>query len=504
MSLLGIDVGTGGCKAAVYAQDGRRLALAYREYAPLCPGPGLAELDSAAVLEKIWDAVAEVAAATGRDPVTALSVSSLGEAVTPVSAGREVLGRSILCSDARGGEYVDLVRRQLGEEAFYRINPNILGPNYSLPKLLWLRDHQPGLFRQTWKFLLWGDLVGFLLGAEAMTSFSLANRTLLLDIRTERWSEPLLNLAGLSADKLPSVAPSGAVAGQVSAAMARRLGLSAGAKIVVGGHDQSCNALGAGVFQPGRAVCGIGTFECITPVFGSIPPPADMLRARLNVEHHIIAGRYVSFLYNQAGSLVRWFRDTFAAADQTLAGHSDIYDALAAEMPAEPSRLLVLPYFEPTGAPTFVQDAAGMIVGLRTSTRRGEILRAIMEAAAFYFVGSLRVLAGMGIDTRELVATGGGAKSDAWLQIQADVLGLPFVRLADTECGVAGAAMLAGIATGVYAGPEEAAERFVRRTRVFAPDAARHEHYRRQHERYAELHPRMADMLRSLGSAGGY
>ena len=500
MSLLGIDVGTGGCKAAAYAEDGRRLALAYREYAPVCPRHGWAELDSEAVLEKVWDAVAAVAAAAGGDPVAALCVSSLGEAMTPVSADRRVLGGSILCSDVRGQEYVDLVRERLGEDAFYRINPNILGPNYSLPKLLWLKDHQPDQFRGAWKFLLWGDLVGFLLGAEPMTSLSLANRTLLLDIRAEDWSERLLSLVGLERDKLPQAVPSGTVAGQVGHAMARRLGLPQHTKIVVGGHDQCCNALGAGAFGPGRAVCGIGTFQCITPVFDRIPELADMLRARLNVEHHVLDGRYVSFLYNQAGSLVRWFRDTFAAADQKLAGSGDIYDALVAEMPAEPSRLLVLPYFEATGSPTFVPDAAGMIIGLRTSTRRGEILRAIMESSTLYFVRGLKALADMGIDTREMVATGGGAKSDAWLQIQADVLGVPFVRLADTECGVAGAAMLAGIATGAYGGPEEAACRFVHRARVFEPDAARHEHYRRQHERYEELYPRMADLLRALGS----
>jgi len=511
MSLLGVDVGTTGCKAAAFAAEGACLASAYREYPTLHPDDGWAELDSASVWQSVREVIAETARATAQDPITALCVSSMGEAMTPVTKDRRILGNSILCSDVRGGEYANRFRDALGQEAFYRVNHNILNAAYSMPKLCWIRDHQPDLYEDADRFLLWSDLVGFMLGGEPITSYSHANRTLLFDVRGERWSEQLLSLAGLDAARLPAVAPSGAVAGMVSSQVAGELGLPPGVIIVVGGHDQCCNALGAGVIEAGRAVCGIGTFECYAPTFAMPTDPLAMLRHGLNIEHHVAPGRYVTFVYNQSGSLVRWFRDTFAAGDMALlslqdaAGFDspdaeeigDIYNILSREMPPEPTDLLVLPYFEPTGPPGYVADAAGAIVGLRTTTTRGEILKAIMESVTLYFAEGMSTLRELGLGVHEFVATGGGAKSDAWLQIKADVLGVPFVRTRTTEGSTLGAAMLAGIASGVFSSYESAVALMVTRDRVFHPDPARHARYRDKAAVYAGLYPALRETLRN-------
>ncbi|NQT21148.1 MAG: hypothetical protein HQ592_15680, partial [Planctomycetes bacterium] len=277
MSLLGIDIGTTGCKVAAFSIDGRLLADAYREYATLHPEPDWAELDSRHVLECSWQAIAEVASHTKAEPVTALCVSSFGEAVTPVTIGREILGNCILHVDPRGTDEFDELFREVDTEWFYAINPNIPGPNYSLPKLLWLRKHQPQLYGRADKFLLWGDLIAFMLGCDPITSFSHANRTLLFDIRKEDWSPELLELGGIEREKLAECKPGGAIAGTVSDTMASRLGLPRGVEVVVGGHDQCCNSLGAGVCQAGKAICGIGTVECITPAYDHIPPSGPML-----------------------------------------------------------------------------------------------------------------------------------------------------------------------------------------------------------------------------------
>jgi len=504
VSLLGIDLGTTGSKAAAYAADGRVLASAYREYPILRPAPGRVELDSAAVLALIREVIGEAAggASAAGDPVSALCFSSMGEALVPVTRDRRILGPSIVASlDLRGAEYVDALIARVGLETFYGINPNIPAATYSMPKLAWIRDHQPDLYAGTDFFLPWGDFVAFMLGGEPRTSFAQANRTLLFDVRGETWSPPLVEAAGLDGAKLPRPVMSGTVAGEVSEAAARELGLPRGVAIVVGAHDQCCNALGAGIAAAGRAVCGIGTFECITPVYAGIPDAGATLAAGLNVEHHVLPGLYVSFIYNQAGSLARWFRDTFAAADRRLLEPgADIYDALAAEMPPGPTRLLTLPYFEPSGAPDFIADSAGVVAGLRTSTTRGEILRSIMEGATFYFVRSLDALKRMGVATREFVATGGGAKSDAWLQIKADIMGVPFVRPRITECGTLGAAILAGLATGVFRGPEQAVSVFVKRERVFAPRPRHHEAYRELYARYEELRAATRPVLSRLSA----
>jgi xylulokinase len=499
MSLLGIDVGTTGCKAAALSVDGRPLASGYREYAAAPRPDGRVELDARRVLDLVLEAIAEVAAQTSADPITALSISSMGEAMTPVAEDRQVLGPSILSSDTRGGDLLAPLVEKVGPDRFYAINPNIPGPNYSLPKLLWLRRHQAELYDRAWKFLLWGDLVTFVLGGDPLTSCSLANRTLLLDIRREDWSDELLAASAIDRARLPRVQPSGTVAGTVSAPMAGRLGLPRGTRIVVGGHDQCCNSLGAGIGEAGRAVCGIGTFECITPTFDRIPRGPEMRARGLNVEHHVLAGLYVSFIYNQAGSLVRWFRDTFAAADRKLLGPAeDIYEALAREMPAEPTHLVTLPTFEMTGPPEFIADPSGVIAGLRTGTTRGEILKSIMEGETFYFVESLQALRTMGIDTSEFIATGGGARSDRWLQIKADILGIPLVRPRITEASILGAAILAGCATGAFATPAEGIARFVHREKVFTPDPARHRAYQERYAKYRELYGLVKDFIRRL------
>jgi len=500
MSLLGVDVGTTGCKAAVYATEGECLARAYREYPTLHPQEGWAELDSRAVWDAIKQTIAEAAAGAQGDPVTALSVSSMGEAMTPVSKDRQILANSILCSDVRGSEYAEAFLRDPGQERFYAINPNVLGIAYSMPKLAWIRDHMPDLYRSAHRFLLWGDLVGFMLGGEPITSYSLANRTLLFDIHRECWSETLIEKAGLDVGKLPAVAPSGSIAGTVSHGMAEELGLPPGVVIVVGGHDQCCNALGAGIIEAGRAVCGAGTFECYAPAFTMPSDPMEMLRRRLNIEHHVVPGLYLTFAYNQSGSLVRWFRDTFARAEALAAPPgTDIYDVLTAEMPTDPTDLLVLPYFEPTGPPAFVTDATGAILGLRTTTTRGDILKAIMESAVLYFVECTEALNALGLGSSEYVAAGGGSRSDAWMQIRADVFGVPFIRARETEGSTLGAAMLAGVASGVYSSFESAVSLMVARDRVFVPDPVRHERYRKKSEVYRRLYPTLRDILTDPG-----
>ena len=499
MSLLGLDVGTTGCKAAAYSAEGLCLATAYREYPTLHSQPGWEELDAKLVLQRLWECIAEVARQTASDPITALSISTMGEAMTPVSANREILGNSILSVDLRGAEYIDQLAADIGQEAFYAINPNILAPNYSLPKLMWLRENQPDLYERAWKFLLWEDLVVYMLGCEPLTSHSHANRTLLFNIRTEDWSAPLLGWAGIEETKLPKPVASGTIAGQVSDLVAKELGLPKGVSVVVGGHDQCCSLLGAGVYDAGKAVCGIGTVECITPTYAAIPDAEKMLARRLNVEHALLPDLYVSFIYNQSGALIRWFRDTFAKADgATLEPGTDIYDVLSREMPTEPTRLLVLPHFEITGAPDFITDSAGVIAGLRTHTTRGEILKAMMESATFHFLESIHALKALGIDTSEFVATGGGAKSDPWLQIKADIFGIPFVRPRVTECGTLGAAILAGVATGVYASPQQGVEACVARERVFEPDSTRHQIYTEQYGRYRQLFPALKGILADL------
>jgi xylulokinase len=508
MSLLGVDVGTTGCKAAVFSATGDLAAVAYREYDVRVPQPGRAELDAVTVWEKVKQTIREAVAAAGganADPVRTLAISSLGEAVVPVSRDRRILGPSILNFDLRGASYLTWLREEIDEAWLYEVNGNTLGNHYGLTKLLWIREHRPELYESTDRFLLWSAFVAFMLGAEPVVDYTLANRTLLFDLEEKDWSEDLLRITGVDREKLPATAPSGTPIGTISDRVAAELGLPADVVITTGAHDQCANAVGAGVVEEGHAVYGMGTFICITPVFTKRSDPQVMMSRGLNTEHHAVPNRYVAFIYNQGGSLVKWFRDTFAveAHLQAEAQGRNVYDLLFSEMPAGPSGLAVLPYFTTTGPPEFISDAAGVIAGLRLETSRGAILKGIVEGATFYLKACVDMLPATGIQIHSFRATGGGSKSDLWVQLSADILDRPVARPVVTEAGALGAAIIAGTGTGHFASFEEGIEAMVHLDRTFTPDPERHRSYEPWFEYYRETRDLMRDHLRQLPATPG-
>ncbi len=267
MSFLGIDVGTSGCKAAVFSDSGQPLAVAYDEYDMVKPRTGWLELDPEVVWARVKATIARAVKGAPKDPVTALAVSSMGESLVPVSKDRRILGNSLLLIDRRGEEYLPLLSSGIGAEALYKINGNILGIQFSLPKLMWIRDHTPEVYSGTWKFLLWSGFVAFMLGADPVVDYSLANRTLLFDVDRCRWSADIARTASIDLDKLPAPVPAATRIGSVSGPIADELGLARGTAIVCGTHDQCANALGCGVTEEGVGMSGMGTYLTIVPVF---------------------------------------------------------------------------------------------------------------------------------------------------------------------------------------------------------------------------------------------
>jgi xylulokinase len=500
MSLLGIDVGTSGCKTAVFSENGQLLGQAYAEYDYQHSRPGWAELDAFQVWNQVKRTIGQALVDVKGDPVKALCVSSLGESVVPVTANRSILGPALLNFDVRGEEYLAELRGLIPDDRLYQINGNTLGNLYTLTKLKWLKQHQPDLYQQTQIFLLWSGFVSYMLGADAKVDYSLANRTLLFDLDRRDWSDEILDLARLDREKLPPTVPAGMVIGSVANSLAAELGLPVGIPIVSGGHDQCCNGIGCGVVAPGQAMYGMGTYICLMPVFGQRPETKTMLARGLNTEHHVISEKYVSFLYNQGGSLVKWFRNTFAAVEHKYAQASrqDLYLALMSEMPKDVSRVMVLPHFTATGPPDFITDSCGVIAGLKLETSRGEILKGLIEGMTFYIRANFEMLLGVGLEVDDFRAVGGGSKSDIWIQISTDILGRPFVRPKIKEAGVLGAAILAGVGCGTFPSLEAGVESMVHLDRTFYPEPNKQAIYNEYFAKYQRLWPLMADYLRDL------
>jgi xylulokinase len=500
VSLLGVDVGTTGCKAAAYSEEGHLLALHYEGYQIHKPKLGWAQLDAVEVWNKVKGAIKSVASQCPQDSIKALSVSSLGEAVVPVTKDRNILGPSILFFDARGSEFLDELRKNLSDLQLYSINGNTLGNQYGLTKLMWIRKHQPEIYERADKLLLWSGFISFMLGANAVVDYSLANRTLLFDLDQGRWSEELITLAQLDRSKLPDTAPSGKKIGFVSPQMADELGLPKGVIITAGAHDQNASALGCGVIKPGSAVYSMGTSICITPVFENRLEAKMMIQRGLNTEHHVVPGRYVCFIYNQGGSIVKWFRNTFAADLDLEAGNADddSYFSLFREIPEGPSRVIVLPHFTVTGPPDFIDDSSGVMVGLDLDTRRGDMLKGIIEGITFSLKEVVDSLETTDIKITEYRPVGGGSKSETWIQNSANIFGKPFKLPLVKEAGTLGAAIIAGVGSGVYASFEEGVEACVRLERIFEPDMNMNQRYKVRYEAYKELWPLMGEYLRKL------
>jgi xylulokinase len=496
MSYLGLDIGTTGCKAAVFDSQGRLLSLAYREYPLLSPQPGWAEVDSTQVCDDACEVIREAAAASSNDPVRGLGISCQGEAFTPVDAAGRRLANGMVSSDARAVEVMTAFSREFGAQRLYELTGHTPHPMFTIFKLLWLRQQRPEVFAAARRFLCFEDLFHETLGLEPAISWPLAGRTMLFNVRTHQWEPEILRAIDLDPDRLARPVPSGSVVGTIPHSVASRLGLPDGVIVVAGGHDQPCGALGAGVVEPGTAMYASGTVECISPAFDQPHLDERLFKANLCTYDYTLPGRYTTVLFSlTGGNLLRWFRDQWGQPEVAAAAQSgvDPYELLMRAMAPEPTDLLVLPYFTTSGTPYFDPETPGAILGLRLGTSRGEVLRALVEGVALEMRLNLDILDESGLTVRQLRAIGGGAKSTSLLQLKADVLGRPITQLAVTEAGCLGVALLAAAAHR-GASPRELVAGWVKTGSAIDPDPRRAARYVERFHAYRELYPAIRAM----------
>ena len=479
MSLMGLAIGTGQCRATVVAHDGAVLSRAHQNYDP----QGLSQnvLDVQSLWRAVRATISRASSEAKHDPVTALSVASMAAAITPLSAEGRALGGCYLGSPERGAQGLAEIEGALGRERLFDITGRVPSPMDALPQLLWLCRQNPQLFRNTWRFVLTTGLIDHLLGGTSACDHTLADGTLLFDSQQKRWSRSIAETCGALRFKLPELAPAGQAVGTVEPALASQLGLGNRVQIILGARDLVCGALGAGVLKKGMALYHLGGTMYLMPTFQALPLRQLMFGQGLSVEHHVVADRFVTLLENRSGgSVLQWVRDQIAATEAHLAQKRgyNIYTRLLQEMPDAPTDLQVIPDFGPSGPPRFSTGSHGAIVGLRLSTTRGEVVKALLEGATYYFAAGLGLLEKAGIRVERLRVSGGGAHSDAWLQLVADIMGVPVERTTSYDTTSLGAAMIAGVGSGVYQGYEDAAEALVSVSGETNPDPHRQAIYR--------------------------
>jgi xylulokinase len=499
MHILGLDIGTTGCKASVFDDSGELLGKASREYAVDIPHPGWAEQDPEEVWRLSQQAIAQVLSETGE--VEAVGLSVQGEAIMPVNIKGQALRPAILGMDTRTDEQNAMLREKFGAEHLFQRTGMPLHTINTLPKLLWLKRYEPQVWRSADKFLLYEDFIINKMTGTPAISRCLASRTQLYDLQTRDWSRDILHYLELEESRLAPVRPSGFPVEKMHPELANSLGFSRPPLVSTGGHDQACGALGVGLTRPNLAMVSTGTAEVVEVAMASPALNETLYQGNLSVYSHVIDGLYLSMTINHSGGLLlRWFRDTFGQLEiETAAGSgSDAYDLLLENAPEEPTGLLVLPHFAGAGSPSFDTRSKGAILGLTFAHGKAHFARAILEGTTYELRLNLDVLKEGGVPIGELRALGGGARSPLWLQMKADITGITVAVPRVTEAASWGAAILAGTAAACFSSASEVAESCLSIESHYQPDPRCSVRYEQLYQTYRLVHLALAPILHRL------
>ena len=482
---LGIDVGTSGTKTLAVRGDGTVLATATADYPLDSPKPGWSEQDPAHWADAAVSTVRELVDGGKFDAADVKGIGLSGQMHGSVflDADGAVVRPALLWNDQRTAKQCeDITEAAGGRGELIRMVANPALTGFTAPKILWLRDEEPDNFARLKYVLLPKDYVRYRLTGTLATEVSDASGTLLLDVANRRWSTELLGKLDLDPALLPPVHESTEVTSELSADAAKATGLRAGVPLVGGGGDQAAGAVGNGIVKTGVVSAALGTSGVVFAHSDNMQvDPAG----RAHTFCHAVPGRWhvMGVVLSAAGSL-QWFRDKVCPETEDF----DAITAAAADVPAGCEGLYFLPYLSGERTPHADPHARGAWVGLSLRTDRAAMGRAVLEGATYAMRDSLEIVRELNIPVGEIRLSGGGAKSDFWRQLQADVYDQPCALTNAAEGPAYGAALLAMAGTGEYENVEAACEAAITVTDRVAPDPRTAETYEKLYPGYAALY----------------
>ncbi len=483
--LLGIDVGTGGTRAVLLDEAGRVLGTATAEHAPMAsPELGWAEQDPRDWWRAACVAIAECLTDAGatQAEISAVGLSGQMHGLVLLDAAGEVLRPALIWCDQRTEEECRAITERVGAKRLIELTANPALTGFTLPKIWWVRAHEPEIWSRVRSIMLPKDYVRFKLTGALATDVADASGTLLFDVVNRRWSAEMLQASDLRAEILPEVLESPVVSGRVSKDGAAASGLREGTPVVAGAGDQAAGAVGMGIVEPGNVSATIGTSGV---VFAATSKPVVEPKGRIHTFCHAIPGRWhVMGVTQGAGLSLRWFRDQF--------GGGASYDALmkeAAEASAGADGLLWAPYLMGERTPHLDSNARGALVGLTAQHTRAHVIRAILEGVSFSLLDTFTIFQELSVPVKSIRLGGGGARSSLWQQIQADIYGMPVDLVVAEEGAAYGAAMLAGAGAGVWGSVEAACETAVHVAKRVEPIGGNVALMNRRYEEYRKLYP---------------
>jgi xylulokinase len=496
MSFLGIDVGTGGTRALVIDEAGRVIASATEEHRDFAsPQIGWAEQDPGDWWRACGVAVQKVLAKAQLrgDQIACVGLSGQMHGAVLLDERSQVVRPALIWCDVRTEKQSKELTETIGAARLIELTSNPALTNFTLTKCLWVRENEPELWKKVRSFMLPKDYVRLQLTGERATDMADASGTLMLDVAHRRWSKEILQLVGLEESFLPALYESPEICGRISAAGAVATGLQAGTPVVAGAGDQAAGAIGMGIVSPGKVSATIGTSGV---VFAATARPSLDPKGRLHTFCHALPGRWFVMGVTQAAGLsLRWFRDQFASPAN---GDKESYEQLTAEaanVSPGSDGLLWAPYLMGERTPYLDANARGMLVGLTASHTRDHVVRAILEGVAFSLRDTFTIFKEIDVPVETIRLGGGGARSELWRQIQADIYGQQ-VEIVEAEEGAAyGAAILAGVGAKAWPSVEAACNAVVRVAGSVKSNAEHSRVMEKAYAAYRRMYPAMKSIL---------
>ena len=482
MSLVGIDIGSSSVKVSAYSEEGVLIGMGSCKLTPLYPGPGLWETDP----EDVWQATATAMrslmsqSALKHDPPQAIAISASGRENFPADDQGRPVGNGIMGADVRGAEF------EVPSPGASMPEPWCLSCGHLRERMdpvfryAWWQTNRPDVMRRARHFFGWIDFLTFRMTGSAVMDHSTASRYAVYDLARRGWDAERVRAFDFPAELLPNTQPWGSVVGEIKTAVAEAWGLPAGVVVAQGCHDLNCAAYGAGVFEVGTVCLVSGSYENILVITDRLPT-ANMLVKGLSVMPQPgQAGLSIIAVHPTGNAVLNWARGLLGEEIE------DIEKAL--ENRRKPSSVLAVPYL--SGSMAYWDDgrkARGALIGLTLATRNVDILQAFMESIAYDTVNTLSLMRQEGILVERIRITGGGARSPWWTQLKADMTNLPVDVVGHPEPGTLGAALLAGLAIGVYDDLEEISRRLSGTQKRYLPNPERARLHQERLGKYRQL-----------------
>jgi xylulokinase len=485
MWFLGMDVGTGGTRAVVVDGVGKLIAGASAEHAPFKTAhPGWAEQDP----EDWWRAAKEairgalLAAPQPHQPIAAIGLTGQMHGAVMLDENGAVLRPSLIWCDTRTQPQCDWLTEKIGYERLIELTCNPALPNFTVTKLLWVKEHEPEIFAKIRHIMCPKDYVRYRLTGEFAIDVQEASGTLLLDVTNRRWSKEVAEAAGIPEDWLPRVYESPEVCARISESAAGLTGLAAGTPVVAGAGDQGAGAVGMGILQPGSVSATIGTSGV---VFAATAAPTKDPKGRLHTFCHAVPGLWhVMGVTQSAGLSFRWLKETFFSGMD--------YDALtygATSVPAGSEGLEWAPYLLGERTPHLDPEVRAAFAGISSVHTAAHFVRAVLEGVAYSLQDTFTLFAELGIPVSGIRLGGGGARGKLWRKIQAGIYGHSVEVLTAEEGGAFGSALMAGVGVGHWINLDEACDQAIEVASVIEPDPADLETYKSGYEKWRKLYP---------------